>query len=54
MLYNQDILWEGASELDDIGLFMVLGWASPIGLGIFIALVSFAVWLNTKRKAPKG
>ena len=39
--------------MDDLGLFMVLGWASPIGLGLFIALVSFAAWLHAKRKAPK-
>jgi len=39
--------------MDDLGLFMILGWGSPIGLGLFIVLVSFAAWLNIKKRASK-
>jgi len=31
-------------------LFMVLGWASPIGLGLFILFASLATWLLRKSK----
>ena len=34
----------------DLDLFVVLGWASPIGLGIFIVCVSVASWLLRKNK----
>ena len=34
-------------------LFMVLGWASPIGLGLFIVMVSVSTWLVRKSKQEK-
>jgi hypothetical protein len=34
----------------DLDLFVVLGWASPIGLGIFIVCASVAAWLLRKSK----
>ena len=37
----------------DVELFMVLGWASPIGLGVFIVCVSFATWLVRKSRQGK-
>ena len=39
--------------MDDLGLFMILGWGSPIGLGLFIVLISFAAFLSSKRKQQK-
>ena len=39
--------------MEDLGLFVILGWGSPIGLGLFIVLVSFAAWLNIKKKDKK-
>lgn len=29
-------------------LFLVLGWGSPIGIGIFLALLGTFIWLLTK------
>jgi hypothetical protein len=37
----------------DLELFAVLGWASPIGLGIFIVCASFATWLVRKSRQFK-
>jgi len=34
----------------DLDLFVVLGWASHIGLGFFIVCASFATWLIKKSK----
>gem|GEM_PF-6461255 len=34
-------------------LFMILGWASPIGLGLFILFVSIAAWFSRKSKKIK-
>jgi len=34
----------------DVDLFIVLGWASPVGLGFFIVCASFSAWLLRKNK----
>jgi hypothetical protein len=38
----------------DLELFTVLGWASPIGLGLFIVCVSFATWLVRKSRQNRS
>lgn len=38
----------------DSGLFMILVWTPPIGLGLFIALISIAACFDAKRKATKN
>jgi hypothetical protein len=38
----------------DLELFVILGWASPIGLGIFIVCASVATWLLRKSRQDKG
>lgn len=37
----------------DTELFLVLGWASPIGFGIFIVCASFASYLIRKSRQHK-
>jgi hypothetical protein len=35
-------------------LFMVLGWASPIGLGIFLVCIAVMIWLLRKSERRKN
>lgn len=34
----------------DVELFMVLGWASPIGIGILFVCVGAGIWLLRKSR----
>ena len=40
--------------MDGIELFMLLGWASPIGVGVFVVCIAVAVFLLRKSRQRKG